>query len=80
MQSQTYLSSDHWADRLASTCPALLIRGENSRVTTHEHVEEMAKRRPDTRLRVLPGGQVVHFDNPNAFNGALSEFLAQLPA
>ena len=60
--------------------PALLIRGENSRVTTQNHVEEMAERRPDTRLRVLSGGHVVHFDNPKGFNVAVLEFLAQLPA
>jgi esterase len=80
VQSQTYLNGDHWADWLASTCPALLIRGENSRVTTQEHVEEMVERRPDTRLRVLSGGHVVHFDNPKGFNAAVLEFLEQLPA
>jgi pimeloyl-ACP methyl ester carboxylesterase len=60
VQSQTYLNGDHWVDWLASICPALLIRGEDSRVTTQEHVEEMTERRPNTRLRVLPGGHVVH--------------------
>ena len=76
VQSQTYLNGDHWADWLASTCPALLIRGQDSRVTTQEHVEEMAERRPDT----LSGGHVVHFDNPKGFNVAALEFLEQLPA
>jgi pimeloyl-ACP methyl ester carboxylesterase len=80
VQSQTHLNGDHWADWLASTCPALLLRGESSRVTTQQHVEEMAARRPATRLRVLPGGHVVHFDNPSVFNTAVAEFLAQLPA
>jgi len=79
VQSQQYLNGNHWADWLASTCPALLIRGENSRVTTQEHVEEMAVRRPNTFLRVLSGGHVVHFDNPKGFNVAVSDFLAQLP-
>jgi esterase len=80
VRSQTHLNGDHWADWLASTCPALLIRGDNSRVTTQEHVEEMVRRRPDTRLRVLQGGHVVHFDNPSGFNAAALEFLEQLLA
>src|SRR5450432_543886 len=80
VQSQTYVNGDHWADWLASPCPALLIRGEDSRVTTQKHVEEMAERRPDTRLCVLPGGHVVHFDNPKDFNAAVLEFLEQLPS
>jgi esterase len=80
VQSQTSLNGDHRADRLASACPALLIRGEGSRVTTQEHVEKMAERRPDTRLRVLSGGHVVHFDNSKGFNAAVLEFLGQLRA
>jgi len=80
VQSQTYLNGNDWADWLASTCPALLIRGADSRVTTQEHVEEMAERRSDTRLRVLSGGHVVHFDNPKGFNAAVSAFLEQLSA
>jgi esterase len=77
VQSQTYVNGDHWADWLASTCPALLIRGQDSRVTKQEHLEEMAERRPDTRLRVLQGGHVVHFDNPDRFNAAVLEFLGR---
>jgi pimeloyl-ACP methyl ester carboxylesterase len=80
VQSQTYLNGNHWAEWLASTCPALLIQGEDSRVTTQEHVEEMVERRTDTRLRVLSGGHVVHFDNPKGFNVAVLEFLEQLSA
>lgn len=48
--SQRLLAGDHWADWLASRCPALLIRGLQSRVTTPAHVEQMAARRPNTRL------------------------------
>lgn len=80
VKSQTCLNGDHWADWLASSCPALLIRGESSRVTTAEHLEEMARRRPNTLLRVLRGGHLVHFDNPDGFNAAVLDFLKQLPA
>ena len=80
VQSQSLLNGDHWADWLASTCPARLIPGDGSRVTTQEHLEDMAARRPDTRLRVLSGGHDVHYDNPTHFNAAVLEFLEQLPA
>ena len=80
VKSQTCLNGDHWADWRASSCPALLIRGESSRVTTPEHMEEMARRRPNTLLRVLRGGHLVHFDNPDGFNAVVLEFLKQLPA
>ena len=54
--SQAEVNGDHWADWLASTCPALLIHGEQSRVTTAAHLDEMAARRPHTVLCTLPGG------------------------
>lgn len=78
--SQHCLNGDHWGDWLATRCPALLIRGRESRVITQQHVEEMAERRPDARLRILQGGHVVHFDNPNGFTEVLLEFLAEVVA
>jgi len=79
VRSQESLNGDHWEDWLATTCPALLVRGQNSRVTTQEHVEEMAARRPHTMLRSLEGGHVVHFDNQAGFTAIVQEFLARLP-
>ena len=76
--SQAALNGDHWADWLASDCPALLIRGVESRVTTAEQVEEMAKRRPNTRLVSIEGGHVVHIDNPVGFTEAVRAFLRDL--
>lgn len=69
------LNGDHWQDWLASDCPALLIRGAASRVTTRAHFAEMASRRPRTRLETLDGGHVVHADNPVAFQERVRSFL-----
>jgi esterase len=72
--SQSHLHGDHWTDWLATTCPALLIRGGESRVTQPEELAQMAKRRPNTALLTLPGGHILH-DQP-AFTAALRTFLA----
>lgn len=76
--SQGQLNGDYWADWLASTCPALVIRGRDSRVTTPEMAEQMAMRRPNTRLVTLDGGHVVHLDNPTGFTAAVQAFLQEL--
>lgn len=76
--SQNSLNGDHWKDWLASDCPALLIRGKDSRVTNQAHLEQMATRRPNTRLEVLDGGHVVHMDNPARFEQAVRKFLHEL--
>ena len=77
LESHKYLQGDHWSDWVASTCPALLIRGEESRVTSEEHLREMAARRPNTIFRQLPGGHVVHFDSPEAFCANVRDFLRE---
>jgi len=76
--SQNSLNGDHWKDWLGSDCPALLIRGRDSRVTAQDHMEQMALRRPNTRLEILEGGHVVHMDNPIGFAEAVKKFLRQL--
>jgi esterase len=80
VKSQACINGDHWNDWLASRCPALLIRGKDSRVTKAEHLAEMAARRPNTQLRTLEGGHVVHADDPQLFVAAVREFLQSLPA
>ena len=72
------LSGDHWQDWLATKCPALLVRGRDSRVTTQAAAEQMAARRPNTRLKVLDGGHVLHVEDPTAFANAVKEFLQEL--
>ncbi len=73
--SQIQLNGDRWADWLASSCPTLLIRGRESRLTTQAHLEEMASRRPNTRLVTLDGGHIVHADNPSGFTETVQQFL-----
>jgi esterase len=75
--SQAALNGDHWRDWLASSCPALLIRGAQSPVTQAAQLEAMAARRPQTQLRTLDGGHAVHVDNPEGFHAAVEDFLAQ---
>ena len=78
VQSQTYLNGDHWDEWLSSTCPALVLRGLESRVTSADHLQEMAQRRPDTTFITLNGGHVLHVDNPVEFARAVSGFLLSL--
>ncbi|HEY1462574.1 MAG TPA: alpha/beta hydrolase [Terriglobales bacterium] len=76
--SQNHLKGDHWKDWLASTCPALLIRGAESRVSKAELFEAMAARRPNTQLKVLKAGHVVHQDLTEEFAQAVRVFLQSL--
>jgi esterase len=76
--SQNALRGDHWQDFLATICPALLIRGTQSRVTTPELLEQMTLRRPNTTLLNLEGGHILHMDQPALFNAAVRQFLDSL--
>lgn len=76
--SNSFVTGDHWKDWLATDCPALLIRGQDSRLTTQAHFEQMALRRPYTTLCTLEGGHVVHIDNPKGFIEVVDKFLEEL--
>ena len=76
--SQKQLNGDHWDDWVASRCPALLIRGRESRVSDAALFQQMAARRPRTQLVTLDGGHVVHFDNPRGFSDAVRDFLSTI--
>lgn len=81
MLSQASLAGDHWADWVATDCPALVIRGSDSRVTAAEHAAEMVRRRANTQLCTLKGGHVVHHDSLPAFAQSVRTFLrSTLPA
>jgi pimeloyl-ACP methyl ester carboxylesterase len=78
VSSQQSLNGDHWADWLASDCPALLIRGIDSPLSNADHFAEMVARRPNTRLAPLNGGHAVHIDNPHGFVEAVRSFILDL--
>jgi esterase len=79
VKSQKALNGDHWSDWLATRCPALLLRGADSRVTRAAHLQEMVARRPGSALRTLKGGHVLHVDDPAGFAEVVREFLSSLP-
>lgn len=79
LASEAALNGDHWPKWLAHTCPALVVRGARSVPVSGEVLEQMARRRPNTRLVTLDAGHSVHIDAPQAFVDAVSRFLAELP-
>jgi pimeloyl-ACP methyl ester carboxylesterase len=78
VRSEESLKGQYWQERLSTTCPALVIRGRDSRVTTRQKLEEMALRRPNTIFMELQGGHVVHQDSPEMFADDLRSFLQSL--
>jgi pimeloyl-ACP methyl ester carboxylesterase len=71
-------NGDWWSDWLATACPALAIRGTDSRAVEGSVMEAMARRRPNSRIAVLDAGHVAHEENPDAFLAAVEPFLAGL--
>lgn len=71
------LNGDFWQDWLATTCPALLIRGDDSKAVNGAVLEDMAKRRPNTVLRSFAAGHVVHHDLPHEFAALVRAFLLE---
>jgi len=78
VRSEESLKGQYWQEWLSTSCPALVIRGCDSRVTTRQKLEEMALRRPNTIFRELQGGHVVHHDSPEMFADQLRSFLQSL--
>jgi len=78
MTSQVSLNGNHWKDWLASDCPALLLRGASSRLTSESQMARMASLRTNTRYVTLDGGHVIHLDNPQGFVNEVQVFLARL--
>jgi len=74
--SEAELNGDHWKEWLASPCPALIVKGAHSRVVPGDELDDMARRRPNTRIVTLDAGHSVHIDQPDAFVAAVREFLA----
>jgi pimeloyl-ACP methyl ester carboxylesterase len=78
LESEQALNGDHWREWLSHDCPALIIRGVSSRVADAALLEEMVRRRPNTRLVALPGGHSVHVDSPAPYADAVNAFLGAI--
>jgi esterase len=72
------LNGDFWKDWLASSCPALVVRGTESKAVDGTLLEAMAQRRPNTRLLSLNAGHVTHHDDAVGFNAGVRRFLDEL--
>ena len=68
-------NGDWWSDWLASTCPALVIRGTESRAVQAPVMDAMARRRPGTTIVALDAGHVAHEENLPDFLSAFRAFL-----
>lgn len=60
--------------------PALIVVGEEDELTPPEESARMAREIPGARLVVIPeAGHLASLERPEAFNGALREWLRELP-
>jgi esterase len=75
---QQVLNGDLWSDWLGTSCPALVIRGTQSKAVDGAVLETMAKRRPNTQLLSLEAGHVTHHDDGASFNAAVRKFLQEV--
>ena len=72
------LNGDFWNEWLASTCPALVVRGTDSKAVDGKLLETMAARRPDTELVTLKAGHVTHHDDLPGFVSNVRALLGKL--
>jgi pimeloyl-ACP methyl ester carboxylesterase len=75
LESQRNVNGDYWDEWLGSECPALVIRGRSSRLTTTEALHEMAVRRARTHFVEIDAGHAVHVDAPAAVATEVRAFL-----
>jgi len=79
VRSQAELNGDWWHLWSTSTCPALLLHGQQSNVLSSEQAHEMVARRPNTTLVEFPmAGHTIHDDDRDGFLRAVGEFLGRL--
>ena len=79
VERQAQLNGEYWDEWARTTCPALVVRGTESRAVDGSILERMAQVRPNSRLVSIRAGHVVHHDAPEAFQDAVKSFLADLP-
>lgn len=69
-------SADYTADVKRIETPTLILVGEHDAVTPIALSQELQRSIPHARLQVIPAaGHLSNFDNPVAFNSAVTEFL-----
>ncbi|WP_405365264.1 alpha/beta fold hydrolase [Kitasatospora sp. NBC_00039] len=78
VDSETLVHGDHWAEWLATDCPALLVAGSRMPCLDADLAKAMADRRPRTRLVFLDTDHFAHDGDPAGFGTAVREFLATL--
>ena len=76
--SEELSEGDHWADWLASDCPALLVYGARSQVVSEALAREMLARRLSARAVRLDADHFVHATRPQEFAAAVRSFLEEL--
>ncbi|GAB2558950.1 alpha/beta fold hydrolase [Nocardia heshunensis] len=77
VESEDKVHGDHWADWLATDCPALVLRGTQG-VIPAEQAEAMVARRPRTRMVELDTDHFIYATDPVGFAKAVNEFLNEL--
>jgi pimeloyl-ACP methyl ester carboxylesterase len=78
LESQRCVNGDHWDEWVGSKCPALVLRGRSSRLTTTEALREMAARRARTQFVEIDAGHAVHVDAPAAVAAEVRTFVRSL--
>jgi esterase len=79
VRSQQNVNGEWWDDWLTSTCPALLLHGGKSTTLSAEHAQDMATRRPNTRLITMPecGHGLINCDFAG-YVAAIKSFLSDV--
>jgi esterase len=72
------LDGDHWKEWLTTKCPALVVRGSESKAVDGKLLEAMATRRANSELVTLKAGHVVHHDDLPGFTSGVRAFLAKM--
>lgn len=72
------MNGEYWKEWTATTCPALVVRGADSKAVDGKLLEEMAARRPNTELVTLKAGHVTHHDDAAGFVSTVRDFLGKL--
>ncbi len=72
---------DRRAAQATITVPTLLLAAEHDKAAPARTMARMAEVIPGAKLVTIPGaGHLLHLEKPAAFNAAVTEFLASVPA